>query len=130
MGSRVRIARVYESPAPGEGTRVLVDRLWPRGMRRDDPRVGRWMPEVAPSAELRRWYAHQPGLFDQFAERYRAELAEGTGADALAALRALLDEGPLLLVTATREPGQSHAAVLRNMLSGDRGLSRPQGRGR
>ena len=118
MGSRVRIARVYESPDTGEGTRVLVDRLWPRGMRRDDPRVGRWLPEVAPSAELRRWYAHQPGLFDQFAGRYRAELAEGTGADALAALRALLDEGPLLLVTATREPGQSHAAVLRNMLSG------------
>ncbi|MGV0850724.1 DUF488 domain-containing protein [Mycolicibacterium phlei] len=118
MGSHVRIARVYEQPARDEGARVLVDRLWPRGIRKDDPRVGRWMPEVAPSAELRRWYSHRPELFDQFAARYTAELAEGAAAEALAELRTMVEAGPLLLVTSTRDIELSQAAVLRNVLSG------------
>ncbi|OBI75868.1 DUF488 domain-containing protein [Mycobacterium sp. E740] len=111
----VEVSRVYDQPS-GEGTRVLVDRLWPRGFRRDDPRVGRWLPAVAPSTELRRWYSHQPDRFREFAARYEAELDSGEGAAALTELRGLVAEGPVVLVTATRDVEGSHAAVLRTVL--------------
>ena len=68
----MKLARVYDEPVPGEGLRVLVDRLWPRGVRKDDPRVGRWCKQVAPSTELRQWYGHDPQRFAEFAQRYRA----------------------------------------------------------
>ena len=66
--------RVYDAVRPADGTRVLVDRLWPRGIRKDDPRVGRWLKNVAPSTELRHSYSHDPAKFDEFARRYIAEL--------------------------------------------------------
>jgi uncharacterized protein YeaO (DUF488 family) len=116
-GIRIRMARVYDDPQPRDGQRVLVDRLWPRGMRKGDPRVGRWMPAVAPSTELRRWYSHETARFDEFAARYTDELRSEDGAAALAELRALLRDGPLVLVTATRDLDGSHVAVLRNLLS-------------
>ena len=108
---------MYEDPDPDEGERVLVDRLWPRGFRKGDPRVGRWMPKVAPSTELRRWYAHQPERFDEFAARYADELKTSDGAAALAELRAVTREGPVTLVTAPRDLDGSHVAVLRGLLS-------------
>ena len=83
----MKLARVYDEPVPGEGLRVLVDRLWPRGVRKDDPRVGRWCKQVAPSTELRQWYGHDPQRFAEFAQRYRAELAEPQAAQALCELR-------------------------------------------
>lgn len=113
----VEVARVYDPPSDREGIRVLVDRLWPRGFRKDDPRVGRWLPAVAPSTELRRWYAHQPERFSEFVARYTAELKTGKGAEALAELRGLLRDGPVVLVTATRDLDGSNAAVLRNLLA-------------
>ena len=116
-GRRLRVARVYEDPDPDEGERVLVDRLWPRGFRKGDPRVGRWMPNVAPSTELRRWYAHQPERFDEFAARYADELENPERAAALDELRAVMREGPVTLVTATRDLDGSHAAVLKGLLS-------------
>ena len=105
-------ARVYDDVQPGEGLRVLVDRLWPRGVRKDDPRVGRWLKNVVPSTELRHWYGHDPAKFDEFAARYRADLATGTTAAALDQLRALAHAGPLTLVTATKELELSHVVVL------------------
>jgi uncharacterized protein YeaO (DUF488 family) len=72
--SRIRVARVYDDPSPDEGKRILVDRVWPRGFRKDDPRVGIWLKDVAPSTDLRRWYNHQPERYDEFAARYRKEL--------------------------------------------------------
>ncbi|MGE2691365.1 DUF488 domain-containing protein [Mycolicibacterium pulveris] len=114
---RVKLARVYDDPASDEGARVLVDRLWPRGMRKGDPRVGRWLPEVAPSAELRRWYSHKRERFDEFATRYAEELGSDEGADALAELRDLMRDGPVVLVTASRDLDISQAAVLRKLLS-------------
>lgn len=119
MGGRpnVALARVYDEPAPDEGERVLVDRLWPRGMRKDDPRVGRWLPAVAPSTELRRWYSHKSERFDEFAARYAKELESGDGAEALAELRALTGKGAVVLVTASRDLEISQAAVLRQLLS-------------
>jgi uncharacterized protein YeaO (DUF488 family) len=115
--SSITVARVYEEPDPADGTRVLVDRLWPRGLRKDDPRTGRWMPTVAPSAELRRWYSHQAERFDEFAARYVAELEAEPGASALAELRDMTRKHPVVLVTAARDLDASHVTVLRNLLS-------------
>jgi uncharacterized protein YeaO (DUF488 family) len=119
MGSRKRIqvARVYDDPGPDDGERVLVDRLWPRGFRKEDARVGRWIPKVAPSTELRKWYAHQTERFDEFAARYADELETGDGAAALAELRDLMRHGAVTLVTAARDLEDSHVAVLSKLLS-------------
>ena len=114
---RITVARVYDDPGPDEGERVLVDRLWPRGFRKGDPRVGRWLPKVAPSTELRKWYSHQAARFDEFAARYVAELESAEGAGALAELQGILRSGPVTLVTATRDLDGSHVAVLARLLS-------------
>lgn len=114
----VRAARVYDDPDPTGGQRILVDRLWPRGFRKTDPRVGRWMPDVAPSNELRQWYGHDASRFGEFAARYEAELEAGEGAGALAALQDLSRDGPITLVTATRDVDISHVAVLVQLLGG------------
>ncbi|MDH6199271.1 uncharacterized protein YeaO (DUF488 family) [Mycobacterium frederiksbergense] len=114
---RVRLARVYQDPEPGEGDRVLVDRLWPRGLKKTDPRIGRWLPAVAPSTELRRWYDHTPQRHDEFVARYTAELQSAAGAAALDELRAIADNGPVTLVTATRELELSHLPVLAGLLA-------------
>nr|WP_186296345.1 DUF488 family protein [Mycobacterium tilburgii] len=98
--SRVRVERLYEDVAPADGQRVLVDGLWPRGIRKDDPRVGIWRKEVAPSRELRDWYHHDPERFDEFVARYEAELADNP---ALQELRTLARRGVITLVTGTRE---------------------------
>lgn len=113
--SRIRIARIYEDIRPDDGQRVLVDRIWPRGIRKDDPRVGIWLQDVAPSKELREWYHHQPELFDEFTTRYKAELA---GNPALEELRKLTKRGVVTLVTATRDLDDSQAAVLEKVLKG------------
>ncbi len=114
---RIGVVRVYDYPGSDEGERVLVDRLWPRGFRKGDPRVGRWMPKVAPSTELRKWYSHHAVRFDEFAARYTAELETDEGAAALAELREVLRAGPVTLVTATRDLEDSHVAVLARLLS-------------
>jgi uncharacterized protein YeaO (DUF488 family) len=113
--SRIRMARVYDDPDPDEGQRVLVDRLWPRGFRKDDPRVGTWYRNLAPSNELRGWYNHQPERFDEFAVRYKKELQ---GREALDELCKLTRCGAVTLVTATRDIEISHAAVLAELLTG------------
>jgi uncharacterized protein YeaO (DUF488 family) len=95
---------------------VLVDRLWPRGVRKDDAPFDEWLRDVAPSTELRHWYEHVPERFAEFAARYRAELAEPAAAAALDRLRALAAQGTLVLVTAVREVDLSHLAVLRTVL--------------
>jgi len=110
---QTRTARIYEDVGPDDGQRVLVDRIWPRGIRKDDPRVGIWCKDVAPSKELREWYHHQPERFEEFAKRYAAEL---DGNPALDELRQMAKTGTVTLVTATREVDGSHAAVLANIL--------------
>ena len=107
------MARVYDEASPDDGQRVLIDRIWPRGVRKEDPRVGIWCKDVAPSKELREWYHHQPERFDQFAARYQEELHDSA---ALEELRKLTKRGVVTLVTATREVGGSHAAVLAKLL--------------
>jgi uncharacterized protein YeaO (DUF488 family) len=111
--SRIRTARIYEDIDPDDGQRVLVDRIWPRGIRKDDPRVGIWCKDVAPSKELREWYHHEPERLEEFAARYEAELS---GSPALEELRTLTKRGVVTLVTATRQVEGSHAAVLARLL--------------
>lgn len=114
---------MYEEVRPREdGLRVLVDRLWPRGMKKEDARLDEWVKEVAPSSELRKWYGHDPELFEEFAERYRAELSEAGPRGALADLRKRADGGTLTLLTSVKaeQLERSHAAVLAEELGGSR----------
>ncbi len=115
---RVHVARVYDPPGDDDGARVLVDRLWPRGLSKDAAALDHWCRDVAPSSELRKWYGHDPARFAEFAERYRAELDDPDRAAALAALRRLSREGPLTLLTATKDPDLSQARVLADVLTG------------
>lgn len=113
---RVRVRRVYDENAPGDGSRVLVDRLWPRGIRKDALELDDWNRDVAPSAELRGWFGHDPAKFAEFATRYRDELAGAAGKAAFDRLRARSRGGPLTLLTATKDVEHSHAAVLAGLL--------------
>jgi uncharacterized protein YeaO (DUF488 family) len=115
--AEVRLRRVYEEPQPGDGTRVLVDRLWPRGLAKQAARIGTWLKAVAPSDELRRWYGHDPAKFDEFSCRYLDELAEPERGQALRELRDMAAAGPVTLLTATRDLPHSQAAVLSRLLT-------------
>ena len=115
-GKRVSVRRVYDEPEPGDGFRVLVDRVWPRGLAKDKAALDEWCKDVAPSTELRKWYGHDPDRFSEFAGRYQAELADAERAEALNHLRDLATRGPLTLLTATKQAEISQAAVIANML--------------
>ena len=115
-GREVQVRRIYEDPAPSDGKRVLVDRLWPRGVSKERADLFEWSKQVAPSTELRTWYGHDPAKFDEFARRYRAELTEPPAADALADLRRLAESGPLTLLTAAKRADISEATVLQSLL--------------
>ena len=113
----VRARRVYEAPDAADGRRVLVDRLWPRGLAKAAAHIDEWLKAIAPSAELRRWYGHDPAKFEEFRRRYTTELAEPGPREAFARLRAAMEHRPLTLLTATREPSLSEAAILAELLS-------------
>lgn len=108
----VRVRRVYEDPAPGDGTRVLVDRLWPRGLTKADAALHEWCKTVAPSTALRKWYSHDSDRFEEFGQRYETELAQPEQVQAVAHLRDLMRRQTLTLLTATRQPEISEAFVL------------------
>lgn len=113
----VSIARVYDPPAGDHATRVLVDRLWPRGLSKTRAALDEWCKEVAPSPELREWYGHDPDRFPEFRRRYEAELSHDSPAAALAHLRDLARTGPLVLLTASKAVTISDAAVLADLLN-------------
>lgn len=116
--SQVRVRRIYDDPESDDGARVLVDRLWPRGVSKERARLDEWCKTVAPTTDLRKWYSHDPAEFDEFAERYRTELeTDDEQKAALAHLRELAAAGPLTLLTATKQPEISEAAVLRQVLT-------------
>jgi uncharacterized protein YeaO (DUF488 family) len=112
----VRVRRVYDRTEPGDGIRVLVDRVWPRGLRKDVAALDEWAKDVAPSTELRKWYGHVPEKFAQFESRYRDELATPTARAAFDHLRTLAEGDVLTLLTATRDLDHSQAAVLAGLL--------------
>ncbi|MFE3168583.1 DUF488 domain-containing protein [Streptomyces sp. NPDC059224] len=112
----VRVRRIYESPEPDDGVRVLVDRLWPRGMSKADAHVDEWPKALTPSNELRRWF-HDGGSYEEFTRRYEAELAAPEAAGLLDGLRESASRGRVTLLTASRSPDESHATVLARLLS-------------
>ncbi|WP_333736136.1 DUF488 domain-containing protein [Streptomyces sp. IBSBF 2806] len=116
----VRVRRVYDPPEPEDGVRVLVDRLWPRGVSKEAARVDEWPKGLTPSTELRRWYHAGEGTFEEFARRYEAELAEPGAREPLDHVRDLVGRGPVTLLTAAKSPEQSHTAVLVRLLEADR----------
>jgi uncharacterized protein YeaO (DUF488 family) len=116
MHPDIRVRRVYDDPVPEDGTRVLVDRVWPRGLRKDAAHLDDWAKDVAPSGDLRTWYGHDPAKFGEFRHRYTAELAQPGPQAALGRLRALAAKGPVTLLTATKAIDISQAAVLAQLL--------------
>ena len=113
----IALKRAYDEPAASDGTRVLVDRLWPRGLSQERAHIDLWLKEIAPSTELRRWYGHDPEKFAEFRKRYEAELAAAPAKDALAQLHEMAQRGPLTLVFAAHDSEHSNAAVLRALLT-------------
>ncbi len=113
----ILVKRIYSQPEESDGTRVLVDRLWPRGVSKERARLDEWLKTVAPSTELREWYGHIPDRFDEFSERYSRELEGSDQKAALLSLRSVADRGPLTLLTAAKAPEISEAAVLAKILS-------------
>ncbi|MFC4059577.1 DUF488 domain-containing protein [Planomonospora corallina] len=116
MSSRVRLRRVYDPPSTEDGARVLVDRIWPRGLSKQEAHLGLWLKEVAPSSGLRTWYGHAPERFEEFRDRYLDELTDDERGAALGRLRELLRDGTVTLLTSTRDVRHSHAAVLAALL--------------
>ena len=116
----VRVRRVYEPVSPDDGERLLVDRLWPRGLSKQAAHLDAWAKDVAPSNELRRWYGHQPARFAEFRRRYADELREPERAKALAQLNEAARHGTVTLLTATKDAAHSEAAVLAEQLRAGR----------
>lgn len=106
----LRTRRAYEPARPGDGNRILVDGLWPRGVSRDEAKVDLWLKEIAPSAQLRRWYGHKPERWPEFKRRYFAEL--DAKPDVVAKLREAVEDGPATLVFAARDTEHSNAQAL------------------
>ena len=122
--ARVQVRRIYDDPAEGDGTRVLVDRVWPRGVSREAAHVDEWRRDVAPSTELRKWYGHDPDRFEEFTRRYLVELQEPERMAALTDLRSLARRGPVTLLTATKQTDLSQAAVLVDLVASGRSRKR------
>ena len=118
MALSVWVRRVQEEPTHNDGTRVLVDRLWPRGIKKEHVAYDHWNKDVAPSTELRKWYGHEPEKYDEFVKRYRAELESPTGREALQALRDSVSGTRLTLLTATKDVEHSQAQALADLLDG------------
>jgi uncharacterized protein YeaO (DUF488 family) len=114
---KVQVRRAYDAPEASDGKRVLVDRLWPRGLSKERAELDEWCKQVSPSTELRKWYAHDPDKFEEFAHRYRAELDDDEHAEALDDLRAYAASGTLTLLTAAKRSDISEATVLAELLT-------------
>ena len=116
--ANVRLKRAYEAASPQDGVRILVDRLWPRGVAKADAALDGWMKDIAPSAPLRQWFAHDPARWDEFGQRYTEELRGR--ADLVEQLRERAWQGPLTLVYSARDEAHNDAVVLREVLLGRR----------
>lgn len=114
---RVRVGRVYDEVGRDDGARVLVDGVWPRGVKRASLSLERWAKDVAPSKDLRQWFGHDPDRFEKFSRRYRDELTEASRRDELDTVAELAQKSAVTLLTATKDPDISHTAVLAEVLS-------------
>lgn len=117
--ARIQLKRAYEAPAASDGKRVLIDRLWPRGVRKEDAALDLWLKELGPSTELRQWFGHEPARWDEFQQRYAEELSHKS--ELLDQLREFAREGVLTLVYSARDEQHNDAVVLRRLLLGQAG---------
>jgi uncharacterized protein YeaO (DUF488 family) len=120
----IEVKRAYEPPAAGDGTRILVDRLWPRGLSKADAAIDQWMKDIAPSAELRKWFGHDPARWQEFRKRYADEIRGHR--DQLDELRACARSGRITLVFAAHDEAHNNAVVLRDVLLGRTGARSPR----
>ena len=125
----MRIKRAYEPAADGDGCRVLVDRLWPRGVSKEKAKLDTWMKDIAPSTELRRWFGHDPARWDEFARRYRAELAAAERIRLISELTERAAHGPLTLVYGARDTLHNEAVVLAEVVTARHGTPVKSGTG-
>jgi uncharacterized protein YeaO (DUF488 family) len=110
----IRIKRIYDPPSPGDGKRILVDRLWPRGIKKDEARIDEWMKEIAPGDELRKWFGHNPEKWEEFRKRYKAELRDKK--ELLDKIRSQAEKGTVTLLFAARDVEHNNAVVLKEVL--------------
>ena len=110
----VRIKRVYEAPAADDGKRILIDRLWPRGLTKEKAKIDTWLKDIAPSTELREWFGHDPAKWEEFQKRYTRELEANQ--EAIAELRKELASGPATLVFGAKDEAHNDAVVLKDFL--------------
>jgi len=115
----VALKRAYDEPVASDGTRVLVERLWPRGISKERAHIDLWLKQIAPSTELRKWYNHDVQKFQEFRHRYEAELQSDAAQKALTKLREIAEQGQLTLILAARDVEHSSAAILRELLLGN-----------
>ena len=116
--TNLRLKRAYEPPASDDGTRILVDRLWPRGVKIADAAIDEWMKEIAPSTGLRKWFGHESARWQEFRRRYKSEIRQHPGE--VERLRALARRGPVTLVFSAHDEAHNDAVVLRDLLLGRR----------
>ena len=115
---KIKLKRAYEQPEAEDGVRILVDRLWPRGVKKEDAAIDQWMKDLSPSTELRHWFGHDPDRWKEFRERYAKEVDEH--ADQLDQLRALAREGTVTLVYSAHDEEHNNAVALRNLILDDK----------
>jgi uncharacterized protein YeaO (DUF488 family) len=118
VASNVQLKRAYERPARGDGTRILIDRLWPRGVKEEPAGIDEWFKDVAPTTALRQWFGHDPARWQEFRRRYAGEVSQNP--DRLSKLRALARQGPITLVYSAHDDIHNDAVVLRQLLLGRR----------
>lgn len=116
MSARIWLKRAYDRPAGSDGNRVLVDRIWPRGVSKEDADIDIWLKDVAPSTDLRKWFAHDPDKWDRMKERYREELRHGKPRDAFEYLSRLCKDGRVTLVFAAKDREHNQAVILKELL--------------
>jgi len=114
LATSIKLKRAYEPAAAEDGTRILVDRLWPRGVSKEHAALDQWMKDIAPSTELRKWFGHDPARWDEFRRRYAAELYQN--AELLTQLRSLARQGPVMLIYSAHDEVHKDAIVLRDLL--------------
>ena len=110
----IRTKRIYEEPSADDGLRVLVDRLWPRGISKEEARIDRWEKDLAPTTELRRWFGHDPAKWEEFLQRYRAEL--GDKKELLSRLQREANDGTVTLLYAAKDEEHNNAVALKQYI--------------
>jgi uncharacterized protein YeaO (DUF488 family) len=118
MKHELKIKRVYETPDQNDGRRILVDRLWPRGLTKEKAKISLWLNDIAPSTELRKWFGHDPKKWRGFRERYQTELKDH--ADQIELVRSHAKKGPVTLLYGARDQEHNEAVVLKQFLEGSR----------